>query len=227
MLKMLEDTFNCFEQGACHLLCSEVPGTQNQDQCLAFCPLIGIPSGADFSGACREAGNEWALLVAEVALGFTKVGEAFTLMIDTFRCLASRLPCPVGKACILGCGAQEVCAKGCCVSTCARPCSLNKCLHPQTCQNGCCQSNCLQPNSICNLQTTAPAYVPCCTGQCTPTAGNPNIGQCPSTCTNPQTDPNNCGCCGTVCPSGVICSAGTCGGAHPVQPITIGPGCSS
>lgn len=92
VLKMLEDTFNCFEQGASHLLCSEVPGTQNQDQCLAFCPLIGIPSGADFSGACREAGNEWALLVAEVALGFTKVGEVFTLMIDTFRCLALRLP---------------------------------------------------------------------------------------------------------------------------------------
>jgi hypothetical protein len=69
--------------------------------------------------------------------------------------------------------------------------------------------------------------VPCCTGQCTSMTGNPSIGQCPSTCLNIQTDPNNCGCCGTVCPSGVICSGGKCGGAHPVQPIAFGAGCTS
>lgn len=222
--KMLEDSFDCIEQGACHLICSAITDTQTQDHCLNFCPLIGIPPGADFTGACSNAGEEWAELALELG---SKGLAVFKLMISVVQCLASKIPCPSGKPCILGCGAQEACAKGCCVSTCARQCPLNTCLTGQTCVNGCCQSNCLNANSLCKLSTTDPGYVPCCTGQCTPTAGNPNIGQCPSTCTNTQTDPNNCGCCGTVCPSGVSCSAGRCGGAHPVQPITTGPGCSS
>jgi hypothetical protein len=33
---------------------------------------------------------------------------------------------------------------------------------------------------------------------------------CNSACTNPNTDPNNCGACGTACNSALVCSAGAC-----------------
>ena len=41
------------------------------------------------------------------------------------------------------------------------------------------------------------------------TCSAPNV-QCGSTCSNPQTDPQNCGACGTVCTGGQVCSQGAC-----------------
>ena len=44
------------------------------------------------------------------------------------------------------------------------------------------------------------------------TCSAPNV-QCGATCSNPQTDPQNCGACGTVCSAGQVCSAGSCAAA--------------
>jgi hypothetical protein len=45
-----------------------------------------------------------------------------------------------------------------------------------------------------------------------PGLGGCVIGQqkCLDTCSNPATDPNNCGSCGNVCPQDQVCSGGTC-----------------
>ncbi len=61
----------------------------------------------------------------------------------------------------------------------------------------------------------------CPTGQtlsgstCCPSA-TPNACGTPAVCTNFQTDVNNCGTCGNVCPSGNSCVAGTCSAPPPV-----------
>ena len=60
----------------------------------------------------------------------------------------------------------------------------------------------------------------CTTGQCcvSPQCTAPNQF-CGSTCTNLQTDPNNCGTCGNACPVGGACSKGECVCASDGQPV--------
>jgi hypothetical protein len=41
---------------------------------------------------------------------------------------------------------------------------------------------------------------------------NPGEIRCDGVCVNPRTDPDNCGRCGNLCPAGVTCVNGTCGG---------------
>ncbi len=50
----------------------------------------------------------------------------------------------------------------------------------------------------------------CVDGKCAYTCGTDSL-ICGSTCVDPLTDPQNCGGCGKLCPSGQVCVNGTCG----------------
>jgi hypothetical protein len=58
----------------------------------------------------------------------------------------------------------------------------------------------------------------------------PNLTRCPNRpgCVNLQSDPNNCGTCGTACPQGSSCRHGTCQrGGCPAGEVVCGAGCCS
>jgi hypothetical protein len=64
-----------------------------------------------------------------------------------------------------------------------------------------------------NLGHTCSSSKSCCSGNCHKhkCACKHGTTHCGNKCMNIHSDSNNCGACGTVCPSGQICSNGTCG----------------
>lgn len=70
-------------------------------------------------------------------------------------------------------------------------------------QCGDCFTKCVSPTGLCDLVDGGFACVPLC---------NPPLVECAGKCVDLNSDPQNCGKCGNVCPSG-ICQSGQCVGA--------------
>jgi len=92
------------------------------------------------------------------------------------------------------------------------------CEETQTDPNNCgaCGNVCpltVSPYCIANPNQCAAFQQSCISGVC----GGCSTGltACNSTCTNVQSDPSNCGACGTVCAAGQVCNAGQCMGSFP------------
>jgi hypothetical protein len=107
--------------------------------------------------------------------------------------------CPLGTSCSAG-NCHTFCATG--LELCN-----GTCVDPLTDANNCggCGNACNLPHAIsgcgqgvCVVSQCAPGY-----GHC---VGPPGIG-CE---TNFASDPNNCGGCGNVCPSGLTCANAVC-----------------
>jgi sulfatase modifying factor 1 len=56
----------------------------------------------------------------------------------------------------------------------------------------------------------------------TPDAGRCLTASCNGACVDEQTDPDNCGTCGMMCPAGEICQSGTCGNPPSCAPGGLG-----
>lgn len=143
--------------------------------------------------------------------------------------------CTGGTSCrggLCGCSATDSTCSGSCVdlqadnSNCGKcgvacatgqRCSAGSCVCDGTsCTGGCCSgATCLayaaQTTSVCGNSGAACAACEggksCLSGQCNCTGGQIACG---GTCTNTQTDNNNCGGCGIACAAGQRCSAGSC-----------------
>jgi hypothetical protein len=92
------------------------------------------------------------------------------------------------------------------------------CEETQTDPNNCgaCGNVCpltVSPYCLANPNQCSAFQQSCISGVC----GGCSTGltACSSTCTNLQSDPSNCGACGTVCLAGQVCNAGQCMGSFP------------
>ncbi len=123
-----------------------------------------------------------------------------------------------GRACL----AVEHCMGGTCVSA-AAGCSAPKmmCSDPMDPAKQYCTDPLFDPRNCGSCGKFCPAGVPCQMGVCQGTAP---ITTCPAaapiacptatggmTCSDPKSDPSNCGGCGRPCPAGVPCQMGVCG----------------
>jgi alpha-tubulin suppressor-like RCC1 family protein len=144
-------------------------------------------------------------------------------------------------ACGAACPAGDVCQNGACVQPCAAGLTLcgGTCVNESTDPNNCgaCGVTCDAPPSSCyaaagtcsggrcdynplTINTPCPGGLCDGVGNCTPCAAG--LSLCGSTCVSETNDPNNCGGCGVVCPSGEVCSGGVCSSAY--QAVQIGVG---
>jgi len=130
-------------------------------------------------------------------------GQCVNVRQSVLHCGACGTACPAGNVCVNGAcmqscpGTQTLCSGNLCVSTGTDRANCgacgNACAAGQVCSNGACTVECAA-----NLQT-------CSAGS---DAGADASG--PRYCADPQTDRNNCGGCGNVCPGGRICERGMC-----------------
>ena len=152
--------------------------------------------------------------------GTTKCGD---LCVDT---KADSVNC---GACGTACTGGQVCSKGACAGTCGV--GLAKC--GQACVNeqndrtncGACGTLC-GSGEICNA---GKCELSCQVGliKCAAPVvdGGVSDGGLGTTfCANPQSDPQNCGGCGTACGAGKVCSAGTCNTTCGGNTTTCGSG---
>jgi hypothetical protein len=124
----------------------------------------------------------------------------------------STLPCAQGQVCVGSgsSGAFGFCRRGCAADAdCGRAGFL--------CNAGACQPDCRVAPVICQKGQICDGPTGRCVAAATPTCVQPQM-TCPtpdrlgSYCTNPSSDPGNCGGCGRVCPNGLMCQGGVCGG---------------
>ncbi len=85
---------------------------------------------------------------------------------------------------------------------------------------GCAPSNTCVPECTKNAQ--CPKGDVCQAGLCVAPCAHTFCG---SACVDTQTDPNNCGACGTECPPGDTCTAGVCTSASTCNGIMCGSAC--
>jgi alpha-tubulin suppressor-like RCC1 family protein len=144
-------------------------------------------------------------------------------------------------ACGNACAAGDTCVDGACVQPCNpgfTACSgvcVNESTDPDNC--GACGVTCDVPPSSCYaasgtcssgacvynplpINTTCPGGLCDGVGDCTPCPAG--LSLCGATCVSETNDPDNCGGCGNACPSGDVCSGGTCSSAY--QAVQIGVG---
>jgi hypothetical protein len=182
-LSVAIDPANC---GACGRRCADI------ERCV--------------EGACRVScpGSQ---IACPVPVGDSGVTSPVCVSLDTDRNQCG--------ACGTRCGAGQVCSNGMCTTTCAE--LLSTCSDamgtaycadlrrdPQNC--GSCGRGCA-PGQTCEASRCVTS---CSTGftACMGTGGLDAGG--PGYCADLQTDRNNCGACGTTCPSGQVCDGGRC-----------------
>ncbi len=130
-------------------------------------------------------------------------GTCANLQLDDENCGACGHACDADLTCVLGqcrCKTvgQELCGDECVdVKTDPDNCGFcgNHCLLGGSCADGQCQDDICGP---CEERVN---------GQCVPKAGET---ECNGACVNTDSDPNNCGGCGNVCPHSGSCQDGQC-----------------
>jgi hypothetical protein len=117
-------------------------------------------------------------------------------------------------SCWNSCGDDASCINGICVDACN-----NMCRAEEDCCGGICTdvtgdpSNCGACNNVCNTSGAEPTASSCTNGYCTCGTGPECTGGkvcCGASCKNLDTDPTNCGGCGSQCAEGEACVNGTC-----------------
>jgi hypothetical protein len=190
---------------------------RNCGQCGLFC------EGSCNSGVCKTAG------LAPFGAACMLNGDcAGGLCLDRMRygwpqgfCSSvcdANLPCAAGQTCV---GSPTGGGYGSCRPTCLADSDCHAA--GVLCVAGACQPDCRQGPACTSGQMCDP------TGRCV-TAAPPVCNQpqvtCPtpgggsSYCADPAKDPNNCGGCGRVCPSGTVCNGGVCGAMTCAAPTT-------
>jgi hypothetical protein len=108
--------------------------------------------------------------------------------------------------CNARCGSGTTCQNGSC-----------QCFNGQRCNDACYETQ-SDPNNCgsCGNVCAADAGTPVCNGGvCSTNCGTDDAGDpltdCNNACVNLQTNPGNCGACGTECPNGASCANGVCG----------------
>jgi hypothetical protein len=166
-------------------------------------PLSPCPVGqGDQNGACAPCPSGEAVcgdLCVNEQTDSKNCGKCASFCISGAACEGGRCTCPSGET---GCG-------GTCVDeqtdpvhcgSCGTPCPVGALCHGGTC--GPCPTGEIAANGVC----------------CPP--GETGCGR---NCVDEQTDPNNCGGCGTTCAAGAICQARTC--ACPSGGVVCNGGC--
>lgn len=133
-------------------------------------------------------------------------GHCADLQTDTENCGKCGVLCPAAQACVKGaCSTQ--CPAG--NSMCSGDGGGGKCLNLKTDNKNC---------GKCGF--ACPSGQICFAGACSGTCGDSKSGQVvcggdggPTYCANLQNDNQNCGACGTSCPSEQVCVNGSCRGS--------------
>jgi hypothetical protein len=125
-------------------------------------------------------------------------GVCVNLLTDPENCGACGHSCPPGYQCIAGqCSEAAYCWDGLkngqetdvdCGGTCPQCSNGRACLCDADCRDGICRAD----------------------GICAPFPCQPPFTNCAGTCVTLQTDPENCGACGSICPAGSLCINGEC-----------------
>ncbi len=211
---LLVDPKNC---GACGLICPAGVACQ-----MGKCGGngMGSPDGGVIGGGDAGTGDGGGSGGVDAGMGSLAVctgamGPTCTdLGNDSTNCGACGRACPTGQPCMGGtCVASGIfcpAPKAACPDT-ADPTKL-VCTDPM-----------FDPGNCGGCAKRCPTGVPCQMGVCqgtTPITNCPATAPiaCPSTaggmiCTDPKTDPANCGGCAKACPMGIACQMGVCGGA--------------
>ncbi len=173
------------------------------DDCGA-CGRICATGESCLGGACQPPTS---CATAGCSGGDTCCGETcVNTKVSPYHCGSCTNVCATGATCESGvCVSQPTCNGGpVCTGadTCCRSGCTDTRTNPQNC--GVCEDICATGDTCQGGRCTAPASChggPVCTGalQC-----------CKTGCTNIDTDPENCGDCGNVCPPDYTCVAATC-----------------
>lgn len=176
-------------QGCCDQLCRPLTGSDNCGQCGNICP-----SGSECTGnACLCTSSGLAPCNGQCCpLGAQCVG-------NTCVCAENgHTPCN-GQCCQTG----QLCCGGICKDILGDRSNCGNC--GLECPTG---ANCVDGVCLCDISGTPP-----CNGACCP-AGL--LGCCSNTCTDLQSDGQNCGRCGNTCLGPEVCVGGVCTVPPPV-----------
>jgi hypothetical protein len=217
------DNGNC---GGCGVVCSGGHSCQNG---VCACPEATTDCGTECvdttfdnlnCGACGHACGAGQTCIDSTCRCSSSLdtlcnGQCVYLPADDANCGACGHACGAGLVCI---ASQCVCSdvgdalcNGTCIDVVSDRNNCNGCGNVCPAGQDCVGARCQAPcgpceelvNNVCVLKDLAKDTV--CNGLCVDT----------------QSDPNNCGGCGTVCPSGVTCTNGNCDLCPPVGSVSF------